>query len=81
MGVQILAAVPFLHALIHADCNSPTHECAVTLFSHGQVNASDVTVRVVLAPAPTALHKTFCAGPLVSRDEPLRSARGPPLSS
>jgi hypothetical protein len=80
MSLQILAAVPFLHALVHSDCHSPTHECGVTLFLHGQVNSSEVAVDIVLPPPPV-IHEMSCQRPFVSRDKPLRPGRGPPLFS
>jgi len=39
--VSLLASSPGLHQAVHADADSPNHQCAVTLFAHGQ-----------LAPAP-----------------------------
>jgi len=81
MGLQLLAAAPGLHALVHPDCNAPNHECGVTLFLQGQVDSSDVAVAVVLAPPVTVAHEVFAECPFVSRDKPLLPGRGPPVLS
>ena len=47
-----MAASPSLHELIHADAGKADHECAVTLFAHGQMDSVSVAVPVV---APLAL--------------------------
>jgi hypothetical protein len=79
--LQILAAVPALHSLVHDDANSPNHECAVTMFLHGQVDASASTVEIVLAPS-IAVERAACfESSFVSRDILLPSNRGPPLFS
>jgi hypothetical protein len=49
--IDVMAACPALHELIHHDADEPGHECAVTMFAHGQVES--VTVDVPPAP-PTA---------------------------
>jgi hypothetical protein len=48
--LNLLAASPGLHQLVHADANAPEHQCAITLFAHGQVN-SPVTDAPVALPA------------------------------
>ena len=47
--LNALAACPALHRLIHHDANRPGHECAVTVFAHGKVDAATVDVP---RPAP-----------------------------
>jgi hypothetical protein len=81
LELQILAAFPVLHALIHPDCNNPTHHCGVTLFLHGQVDSSNATVAVVLTPPATVPHEIFCKSPFISRDKPVQPGRGPPSLS
>jgi hypothetical protein len=48
--LDAMAACPALHELIHHDAGVPEHQCVVTLFAHGQVDAATVTV-VAVAPA------------------------------
>jgi hypothetical protein len=78
--LQALSISPALHALVHSDAAEPGHECAVTLFTHGQVNASTTTVPVVC----TAARIVFCQAPprviFVSADVRLLPGRGPPAS-
>ena len=80
-SLQLLAAVPALHAFVHKDANSPNHECGVTLFLHGQVDSSTVAVAVVLPIPSLVVREVISLGPLVFRDTPLSSSRGPPFLS
>jgi hypothetical protein len=80
-SLQVLAAVPALHTAIHEDASSPNHECAVTMFLHGQVNSSDVAVAVIVVPPPVIVHESIPANPFISRGTPLRPGRGPPVLS
>ncbi len=76
--VQILAAVPDLHSWFHQDAGAPGHECAVTLFLHGQVHSPSTDV--ALAPCPRLLF-SFAPAPgveFVSADVRLLPSRGPP---
>src|SRR5215472_42025 len=50
--LDAMAACPALHELIHHDADKPDHECAVTLFLHGQVD-SPVCDVVLLPPTST----------------------------
>ena len=82
-GIAAAAAVAFLsalalsvspqwHELIHADANSPRHECAVTLIGSGNYQHSVPTPLVsVPFPAPQfcftpALHPVWVASPFVN---------------
>lgn len=38
--IDLMAASPELHELIHFDAGKPDHECTVTLFGHGQVDSA-----------------------------------------
>ena len=63
-----MAASEPLHKFFHADADEPGHECAVTLFAHGQVDASPVDVPVVrpvarLETAPTVVCSLVSAAP------------------
>lgn len=78
LTVYAMAAVPALHLLAHAGARDAQHECAVTLFAHGQVHCASTVVDwlqpvpliVSSRPAPRAL--------FVSTDLRLLHSRGPP---
>ena len=76
--LQVMVVFPAFHALIHSDAADSNHNCAVTLFTHGQVHGADAAVPV-LRPEPAAL---FIQSPreagLVSTDVRLLPGRGPP---
>jgi hypothetical protein len=78
--LDALAASPALHALVHNDANQSGHQCVVTLFAHGQVEAATPTVDV---PAP-ALNIVGSAPFQISVFAPaienLPAGRGPPAS-
>jgi len=38
--IDLMAASPALHELIHVDAGQPDHHCTVTLFAHGQVDSA-----------------------------------------
>jgi hypothetical protein len=79
--LNALAASPSLHEYFHADADHAGHQCAVTLFAHGQVDAASVDVSVstplnfskVVSPA---VFSTF--SPAI---ENLPAGRAPPYSS
>ena len=45
-----MAAWPALHEFFHADAGRADHQCAVTLFAHGQMDAADVAVAAIVLP-------------------------------
>ena len=51
LALELFASAPALHKLIHSDAASADHSCAITLFSHGNVNAADTSVVVVVVVA------------------------------
>ena len=68
-----------LHKFFHPDADQPGHECSVTLFAHGQVDASVVDVPLVL---PVEIIEISPPVPLsfVSAIIPaLPPGRGPPI--
>ncbi|MGA3179635.1 MAG: hypothetical protein ABSF38_04750 [Verrucomicrobiota bacterium] len=78
-GLSLLAACPALHELIHHDACDPDHECAITLFAHGQVNLAETVVPIVQRPEPVAAFvQTWREICFVSTDVPLHPGRGPP---
>ena len=77
--LDAMAASPALHKLIHKDANKTGHECAVTMFAHGKVDAATVDVSptpviVPVEPAPLIEFSVFSA-PI----ENLPPGRAPPV--
>lgn len=77
--IAALAASPSLHRALHHDADNDDHECAVTLFIHGQVSTT-ATVMVVAAIAAffggaRLLSDSRVFAPAVYR---FSSSRGPP---
>jgi hypothetical protein len=74
-----LAASPSLHECLHHDANEPNHECAITLFAHGQVNATTIVpvmaVVAALFGGIALLANTF---ELASADYRFSPSRAPP---
>jgi len=48
LWLNAVAASPALHRMIHHDANKADHQCAVTLFAHGQVESAATVIPVVL---------------------------------
>jgi hypothetical protein len=80
LSLQAMAVFPALHSLVHHDACDPDHECAVTLFSHGQVDASPTALPVFCAPAPLIDRQSPPRIIFVSADIRLLPSRGPPAS-
>ena len=79
--LNAMAASPGLHELFHPDAGQPQHQCAVTMFAHGQVDSVDVDVPVA---APLPLIQTV--SPIVisfysPAIENLPAGRAPPVPS
>lgn len=79
--LNAMAAAPELHELIHADAGHEDHQCAVTLFAHGQVDSVTVAVAaiapvVLVETAPPILFSVFA--PVI---ENLPAGRAPPVSA
>jgi len=73
-----MVASESLHKFFHADADEPGHECSVTMFAHGQVDASPVAVPLVVPVAGVEVSSpvvvsVFCA---VFKDLP--PGRAPP---
>jgi hypothetical protein len=75
-----LASNPSLHRLIHKDADAEDHECAITLFAHGQVNFTGVAA-VVSAPFLHFTEFVFSFAGVIpeSRDYLLLPGRAPPV--
>ena len=81
LWLQALSASPDLHASFHADAPHADHHCAVTLLSHGQIDAAGDQVPVILPALVTV--EIFQSQPLLpcSVDYRLLPGRAPPLCS
>jgi hypothetical protein len=75
-----MAASPSLHELFHSDAGQSGHQCAVTMFAHGQVDSCTVDVPVV-APLPLIQTLSFVDNSVFySVVENLPAGRAPPVS-
>jgi hypothetical protein len=81
LSLQAMAVFPALHALVHPDASDPHHECAVTLFAHGQVDVSGAAAPVFRAPVGLVFSQDLPRVIFVSADIRLLPSRGPPASS
>lgn len=52
LSLLAVSASEPLHKLIHADADSASHQCAVTLFAQGQVNAVETLAVLAAFVAP-----------------------------
>jgi hypothetical protein len=76
--LEAMEIFPALHLFIHSDAGDPDHECAVTLFTHGQVHGADAAVPI-LRPEPVVVFSQSRPEVLfVSTDVRLLPGRGPP---
>lgn len=75
-----MAASETLHKFFHADADQAGHECAVTLFAHGQVETSPVDVP--LPPPIQWVETTPEPAPVIfsAASQKLPPGRGPPHS-
>lgn len=82
LSVLLLSVLPKAHDEIHCDAHEPEHVCAVTLFSHGQVNFADGFVplpgRELARSIVTEVDPSVFLPSGVSRLQP---ARGPPAAA
>jgi hypothetical protein len=72
---------PCLHEWLHADHQSPTHYCLVTVLEHGQTDVVVVWVSPVSAPAGMPVAALPAESFFVSHDIALHPERGPPVLS
>jgi len=79
--LNAMAASPSLHEWFHPDAHQAGHECAVTMFAHGNVDSASVDVALpasltLLAAIPVANFSAF--SPSI---EHLPAGRAPPVVS
>jgi len=78
LTLNFLCASNCSHKAIHNDADSATHECAITLFSHGNVEAAFVPVRL---PTPSFIlikSSERANTPWYARFADFSFTRGPP---
>jgi hypothetical protein len=78
LALYVLTAVPALHALVHSDAGESEHQCAVTLFSHGQVDISNTVISMPSVPSELIFSTASPRFIFVSVDLRLLPSRGPP---
>lgn len=78
--LDAMAACPELHELIHQDAGKADHDCAVTMFAHGHVDAANVDVfavrAVILIESVPQIEFSIFAPAI----ENLPAGRAPPVS-
>src|ERR1700761_212033 len=77
-ALMVLAAVPALHHHLHPDANNSDHECAVTLFATGKLDAASAPPATL---PPSSFVVTVALQPVsvfVSVDYQLLPGRAPP---
>ena len=78
--LDAMAAAPQLHELIHHDADAPGHECAVTIFAHGQVDSPVVEVAAIMPVTPIEFLPLTSVSTFNALVESLPPGRGPPVS-
>jgi len=78
--LNLLAASPELHELIHHDAATDEHHCAVTLLAHGQLDSPVVEVTAILPVASVECLPLTLVCALNALVETLPPGRGPPVS-
>ena len=78
--LNLLAASPSLHELFHADAGKEGHQCAVTLFAHGQVDTPAVEVAAIIPAAPVEFLPLTSASVCNALVATLPPGRAPPVS-
>lgn len=74
-----MAACPKLHELIHHDADEPGHQCAVTMFIHGQVDSVVVAVAAIIPVGPVELPIVHPLPVFSAPLDILPPGRGPPV--
>jgi hypothetical protein len=78
--LNTMAALPAVHELIHQDADEHGHQCAVTLFAHGQVDSPVMEVAAIIPVAPFEFLPLTSVSIFNALVETLPPGRGPPVS-
>jgi hypothetical protein len=82
LSLSLISSSPALHRLLHGDADAAEHQCAVTLFAHGQVESAAIPAAVicliVLFGGVVLLSDTFL---LPAADYRFSASRAPPASA
>jgi hypothetical protein len=79
--LNALAASPQLHEFFHADAGKVDHQCAVTLFAHGQIDSPVADEAAIVPAAALDLLPQISVSIPNALVESLPPGRGPPVSS
>lgn len=74
----VLVACPALHHAIHHDSDRSDHQCAVTVFAHGQVDSSVVAVNVNIPVTAVEFLPQALISILNTQVDTFPPGRGPP---
>ena len=78
--LNAMAASPSLHEFVHADAQNSSHQCAVTLFAHGQVDSATVEISAIVPAATIDSVPPFICFAFSPAIENLPAGRAPPVS-
>jgi hypothetical protein len=48
LSLSLISSSPALHKLLHTDADAADHNCAVTLFTHGQITSAETATALVV---------------------------------
>ncbi|HEY0550214.1 MAG TPA: hypothetical protein VGF13_11485 [Verrucomicrobiae bacterium] len=77
----LASASPSLHHWLHADHQTPSHYCLVTVLEHGQTDVASLWVAAAPAVVGVPVSALPCESFFVSHDAKLYPERGPPALS
>ena len=79
--LDAMAVSPSLHELFHPDAGNADHQCAATMFAHGQVDSAVIDVSVsapIIFVAAASQIEISAFAPVI---ENLPAGRAPPVSA
>jgi len=79
--LNTLAASPKLHELFHPDAGQAKHQCADTLFAHGQLDSAVIGLTPAAAVASPPITPRLEKFVFASAIESLPAGRAPPVSA
>ena len=78
--LNLLAASPSLHERLHPDAGQAEHQCAVTIFAHGQVDSPVVDLAAIVPVQPIEFFPTSFVSVVNTTVDTLPPGRAPPVS-